>query len=207
MKTKTLTLSLISAVTLSSAGMVLCPMNPAAAASLTWSWSYFGSGIDASGTLFTNETPDNSGFYLITGITGTRNGDQITGLQPAGTAIPGNEPYVVDNLIRLGTQQLTSEGFGFSTEAGDYVNPFFASFLSPQVYLEVFSTPPFVTEALGPEDSELPISFSATLQSAAVPEPSAIPGLLTFTVLAASGTARRHWQKQKLKPDSGFDLK
>lgn len=175
MKAKTLAISLMAAVTLSSVGMVLYPMEPATAASLTWSWSYVGSGIDARGTLSTNDTPDSSGFYLITEITGTRNGDRIMGLQPAETAIPGNEPFIVDNLIRPGSQQLTSEGFGFSTEAGDYVNPFFASFLASQVYLEAFSTPPFVAGILGPEDSEVPISFSATLQSAAVPEPSTIP--------------------------------
>ncbi|MBV8886182.1 MAG: hypothetical protein JO235_19615 [Chroococcidiopsidaceae cyanobacterium CP_BM_RX_35] len=191
MKAKTLAYSFISAVTLSIAGMVLGSVNPAFAASLAWDWNYAGSGITANGTFITNDTPDSSGFYLITEITGTRNGDIITGLQPTGTAIPGNEPFAVDNLISLGSQQLTSNGFGFSTAAGNYVNPFFADFLSPQVYLEVFSAPPFISGSLGPQDSELPISFSANLQPAAVPEPSPLPGLLAFSGLVVSDVVRR----------------
>ena len=146
---------------LMSVAAMTAPMDQAAG-SLIWDWSYSGSGVVASGTFTTNDTPDGSGFYLITGITGTRNGETITGLQPVGTPIPGNEPYAVDNLIRLGTPQLTGDGFGYSTAGGNFSNPFFASFLSTPGYLEVFSAPPFTpgSENLGPEDSELPISFS-----------------------------------------------
>ena len=199
MTAQMLTTSVISAVTLASAGMILDTVKPAVAASLTWDWSYAGTSITASGTLMTDETPDSAGFYLITDIAGTRNGDLITGLQPTGTAIPGNEPFAVDNLISLGLQQLTGEGFGFSTAAGNYVNPFFADFLSPQVYLEVFSAPPFAVGTLGSQDSELPIRFSANLQTAAVPEPSTVPGLLTFSLFVAGGVARSSWQKRVLK--------
>lgn len=195
MKAKTLATSFISAVTLSSAGMGFGWVNPASAASLTWDWDYAGSGITASGTFFTNDTPDSSGFYSITEITGTRNGDTIISLQPTGTAIPGNEPYAIDNLIRLGSQHLTGNGFGFSTAAGDYANPFFADFLSPQGYREFFSTPPFISGSLEPQDSELPIRFSAKV----VPEPSILPGLLTFSSLVVGGVIKKRWQKRKRK--------
>jgi hypothetical protein len=142
----------------------------AAAATLNWDWSYTGAGIAANGTFATNDTPDNSGFYLITGITGTRNGVTITGLQPSGTPIPGNEPFAVDNLISLNPQQLTGDGFGYSTASGSFVSPFYASFLATPGYLEVFSEPPIVSgyKNLRP-GSELPVSFSA--QIASVPEP------------------------------------
>ncbi|OUL28947.1 hypothetical protein BV378_07040 [Nostoc sp. RF31YmG] len=71
------------------------------ASALSWNWNYYdsGAGIDACGTFTTSDTPNSLGFYQITGITGIRNGETITGLQPTGTAIPGNEPYIVDNLI------------------------------------------------------------------------------------------------------------
>jgi hypothetical protein len=46
-----------------------------------WDWSYSAPGIAASGTLTTADTADGEGFYVITGITGTRNGETITGLQ------------------------------------------------------------------------------------------------------------------------------
>jgi hypothetical protein len=164
---------LLSATAIIVTASELCfgSLQSAAAATLNWDWNYTGAGIAANGTFVTNDTPDLSGFYLITGITGARNGVAITGLQPAGTPIPGNEPFIVDNLISLNPGQLTGDGFGYSTAAGSFASPFFASFLTPPGYLEVFSAPPFVFGAtnFGPEDSELPISFSARITN--VPEP------------------------------------
>jgi len=137
---------------------------PASAASILWDWSFTAQGITASGTFTTNDTPDASGGYLITAITGTRNGKAITGLQPTGTPIPGNEPYDVDNLVFLAPNpQLTKAGFGFSLADGTYSNPFYADFLSPPIYLEFFSNPP------GSDHTELEIQFSATPR---VPEPA-----------------------------------
>lgn len=144
----------------------LSALSPAQAALLNWTWSYSATGINAGGTLTTEDTPNASGFYLITGIAGTRNGETITGLQATGTAIPGNEPFAVDNLIRLNGPLLTHNGFGFSTSGGNYANPFFADFRSPPSYVEFFSAPPF-TAGTGPGDSELSIGFTANR----VPEP------------------------------------
>ena len=160
--------------------------NPAAA-DMSWNWGYSGAGISASGTFITNNTPDSLGFYQITAITGQRNGVTITGLQPAGTSIPGNEPFVVDNLFSLGSSKLTGEGFGFGLADGTFANPFFASFLSPPDYLEFYSAPPF-TGGTGPEDSELPISFTVT----AVPEidPNSLGSVLAL-VMGSLGLLER----------------
>src|SRR5262249_40501194 len=125
------------------------------AGTLTWDWSYSAAGISASGTFTTDDTADGLGFYQIVGITGTRDGVAITGLQPTGTSIPGNEPFTVDNLIRTTGPQLTGDGFGFSTADGNFANPFFADFLSPQSYLEFYSVP-----ASPPNSTELPITFT-----------------------------------------------
>lgn len=123
-----------------------------------WNWSYTGSNIVASGTFTTTETMDSRGFYQISSIAGHRNGDPITGLHPADSAIPGNELHALDNLIRIDTQdQLTAHGFGFSTASGHYANPFFADFLATPRYMEVFTTPSSFIE--------LPVTFSATLVS------------------------------------------
>ena len=104
-----------------------------------WNWNYAGSSIAASGTFTTSEDMDSQGFYQIFSIAGHRNGELITGLHPTGSTIPGNEPYVLDNLIRVGASgQITMHGFGFSTVSGNYANPFFADFLVPPVYMEVF---------------------------------------------------------------------
>ena len=161
----------LSATTLVVASeLMFGTIQSAAAATLNWDWNYTGAGIAANGTFTTDDTPDGAGYYLITGITGTRNGVAITGLQPTGTPIPGNEPFKVDNLISLNPRQLTGDGFGYSTANGSFVSPFYASFLPTPGYLEVFSTPPFVSgyQNLRP-GSELPVSFSA--QIASVPEP------------------------------------
>jgi hypothetical protein len=129
---------------------------------LLWTWSYRGEGISARGTLKTTDTADADGFYLITAIAGERNGETITGLQPTGTPIPGNEPFAVDNLIRAEGPELTGNGFGYALEDGTYASPFFADFRVLEIYLEIFSAPPFGPETRS-EDSELPVDFAARL--------------------------------------------
>ncbi|MCC5640087.1 PEP-CTERM sorting domain-containing protein [Nostoc sp. CHAB 5844] len=192
-------LALLSATALTAtSGLIFGTMQ--AASALTWRWNYSGTGIEAIGTFTTNETPDELGFYQILNVSGTRNGETITGLQPAGTPIPGNEPFNVDNLISLNIQQLTGDGFGYSTSAGNYSSPFFANFLPTPGYLEVFSAPPLTPgfENFGPEDSELLINFSATIVS--VPEPTSILGLLALgSVGATSALKRKHSSKVTAK--------
>ncbi|MBD2532234.1 PEP-CTERM sorting domain-containing protein [Nostoc flagelliforme FACHB-838] len=185
---KNLALSAIALAT--TAGFVFGTMQ--AASALSWDWNYSGSGIAANGSFITNDTPNDLGFYLISEITGTRNGETITGLQPAGTPIPGNEPFNVDNLISLNTVQLTGDGFGYSTSGGNYSSPFFASFLPTPGYLEVFSAPPIIPgfENLGLEDSELPISFSASIIT--IPEPNSIFSLLIIGTLGVPLVLKRN---------------
>lgn len=155
-----------------------------ALSSTLWNWDYSGSGITAKGTLTTADNPDGSGGYLITSITGTRSGETITGLQPTGTSIPGNQPYIVDNLVFRGSgPQLTSDGFGFSTSGGNYANVFYADFLPTPGYLEFFSRPPFS----GSDSTELPVQFSATPES--VPEPASFA--LVLVALVTAGFRRR----------------
>jgi hypothetical protein len=183
-------LALLSVTVLTAtSGLIFGTMQ--AASALNWNWNYSGTDITASGTFTTNDTPNDLGFYQISEITGTRNGERITGLQRAGTPIPGNEPFNVDNLISLNTQQLTGDGFGYSTEQGNYSSPFFASFLPTPGYLEVFSAPPFVPgfENFGLEDSELPISFSATIIT--VPETTSILSLLILGSIGAPLALKR----------------
>ena len=153
--------------------------------STLWNWSYSAPGITAGGTFTTGDMPSQDGGFLITSITGTRNGTLITGLQPAGTAIPGNEPFAVDNLVFNGPDpKLTVDGFGFATADGNFANPFYADFLPSPGYLEFFSTPPFTDNGQGAGDSETPIHFNAT----PVPEPT--PPFLIVGALAAAAFAR-----------------
>jgi len=155
-------------------------------AALVWNWGYDGAGVTASGTFTTNDAPNASGYFTILNITGQRNGVVITGLQDAGTSIPGNDPFPVDNLLGETGSLLSVNGFGFAMANGTYANPFYASFLPG--YLEVFSVAPF-DGGSGSEDSELEVSFRASILRTTVPEPAG-SGLVALA-LAAIAFSRR----------------
>ena len=168
-----------------------------AKAAITWDWSLTGTDIAASGTFTTSDTADSSGFYTITGITGSRNGVAITGLEPANTAIPGDDPYTVDDLVSASGPQLTLNGFGFSLADGSYSNPYYDVYGTPPAYYEVYSTP--ASDSSGNYNIvEPPVTFTA-IQAApqvatttSVPEPGT-PGLMLAGIagLLAAGTWRR----------------
>lgn len=146
----------------------------------------------------TTASPDANGFYTITAVTGQRNSVGITSFIPTGASIPGNcstvsSCYESDNLVRLlggGEGQLTTHGFGVGFADGTFSNYFFASFLTPKVYLEYFSAPPFATLPPGPEDSELAGVFQA----------QPVPGPLS---LAGVWVGRRWARRLRLRQRSG----
>ncbi len=113
-----------------------------AQATMQWRWTCKGEGFDASGAFTTSNTPDADGYFAITGVTGEANGVAITGLQPAHTAIPGNEGWPVDNLVRSKPPQLSPGGFGFALAGGSYANPFYGARFKPPGFLAVISDPP-----------------------------------------------------------------
>ncbi len=147
---------------------------------LLWSWSYASSqpgagraAIKARGHLITDNDSDGDGRYEILGISGRRNGIRITGLVSAGTAIPGNvDPltgigYSVDNQIKPASNdkqigQLRSKGIGFSLADGSYSNIFYASFLSPAIYLDFHTQSPFPAGLVEP-NTETAIHFQAEI--------------------------------------------
>ncbi len=121
-----------------------------------WRWSYEGEGVTASGAFTTKDAPNMDGFYEITGIKGEANGVAITGLQPAGTSIPGNDGYPVDSLVRTEAPQLSLHGFGYALADGTYANPFYgARFVPPGVYA-------FFSDPASRKTSEPLVKFKAT---------------------------------------------
>ncbi len=124
---------------------------------LEWRWSYQGEGVTAAGAFTTKDAPNPDGFYEITGIKGEMNGVAITGLQPAGTSIPGNEGYPGDNLLRIAPPQLTLHGFGYALADGTYANPFYgAHFAKPDTYA-------FFSDPANRKTSEPAVVFTATI--------------------------------------------
>ena len=127
------------------------------AEALEWRWSYQGEGVTASGAFTTTDTPNADGFYEITGINGEANGVAITGLQPAGTSIPGNDGYPVDGFVRTEAPQLSLHGFGFALADGTYANPFYGDhFVPPGVYA-------FFSDPKNGKTSEPLVKFTATI--------------------------------------------
>ena len=127
------------------------------AEALEWRWSYQGEGVAASGAFTTKDTPNADGFYEITRVTGEANGVAITGLQPPGTSIPGNDGYPVDNLIRAEAPRLTLHGFGYALADGTYANPFYgAHFAKPDTYA-------FFSDPANHRTSEPNVAFTATI--------------------------------------------
>ena len=117
--------------------LILCAaaLADSARAAARWRWTCEGEGFAASGEFTTADAPDADGFYEITAIKGEVNGVAITGLQPKGTSIPGNDGYPVDNLVRRRAPQISVHGFGFSLADKTWVNPFHgAHFAAPGPY-------------------------------------------------------------------------
>ena len=108
---------------------------------MEWRWSYQGEGVTASGTFTTKGTPNADGFYEITAIAGEANAVAISGLQPAGTSVPGNDGYPVDNLVRADAPRLTEKGFGYALADGTYANPFYGAHFAKPDYYAFFSDP------------------------------------------------------------------
>ena len=136
-------------------------LSVSAHADIVWRWSCTGAGFDASGTLTTKNAPDADGFYQIVAIRGEGGGVSITGLQPAGTSIPLNVGYPVDNLVREAAPQLTIHGFAFSLADGRFANPFYAERFSPPGFYAFLSDPAAV------RTSEPKVEFSASIVSRA----------------------------------------
>jgi hypothetical protein len=127
-----------------------------------WSWRYSGPGVEAQGRLVTVPVVGDETAVQVTQISGSRNGVNIAALQPAGTAIPGNEPYRVDNRLSWRDPPLTGDGVGYRLADGAYANVFFQTHTNPHDFREYVSQPPFVDGTLGPEDAETRVTFEVS---------------------------------------------
>ncbi len=112
-----------------------------AEASIRWRWTCTGPAFEAKGFLTTGDAPDADGYYPIIDVSGEANGVAITALQPAKTAIRGNEGWPVDNLVRSKAPQLSPGGFGFALADGSYANPFYGARFEPPGFLAVLTNP------------------------------------------------------------------
>lgn len=163
------------AATATTVGMLIAS-TPASAAQL-YNFSYSGTDINAEGTFTTDGPGKEPGSFLITGITGQRNGVAITQLLPPGTYPVGPDVTPNDNLFFPNQDiKLTFPGFSFQTADNKQYNAYYDTDKSS--YLEC-STPRC--------DNDPQITFTAT----PVPEPASVLGLLAFSVLGANSVLKK----------------
>jgi len=157
--------------------LVLLGAAATANAQLSWNWVYTGYWNVGSGTL-TTTTDDPDGYYQITGITGTY-GEwgisqfDIDSLQTSSS----NDGLPYNHLLAGGV--LDSAGLGFFIEGVGYV----------RIYQDSQSSQQF-TDSIGDDNLRSDVfigSFTATSDTASVPEPSQIISMLALSGLGGLG--------------------
>ena len=149
-----------------------------------FTFSYSGSGFSASGTI--TATLQSGNQYLITGISGTRSGQSITGLIAAGGFT--NVPYGTnDNLLFYppGGLYLDTKGFAYTTADGGHWDAYYESGFSPSPYGEAYNVSGGFTS-----DGAQHIT-SINFDAAPGPIPGA--GALSYLVVLLGGLVR--WRK------------
>jgi len=173
--------TVLSRVALATLGMVFGLCLPSSAAQL-WNWSYGGGGsIGGSGTFTTNDGPSP---YLVTGITGTSEGQTITSLIPVGVHNSGRN----DNLLYPNFPWFNQfKGVAFNTPnsgvPGLPLSGINFSFSAPDGNINLLERPGIFSYA---------ISFTATRSQSpsTTPEPSSLLGFITLGGLMLGSSVR-----------------
>jgi hypothetical protein len=156
----------------------LAALSPAVKANQEYSFSYTDdSDIFASGDLFTSGplviNADGSGLsgYEVTGITGERNGIEITGIvtNPAFPESFDAGPVIYDNILLLGPLSFDNSGLLFSTIDGSEYNlfsndvPIGGGYTDFDVTTGAEVTPVFLTIAQIPDSSNTALLLVSAL--------------------------------------------
>jgi len=118
--------------------VALMMYSPPVSAQQLWCWRFEGEGVLAAGSLVTANTMDAGDFWSITAITGFANSAAVIALQPAGTSVPGNSGFPVDNLIRATPPHSDDAWVWVVASDGAYHNPFHMD-----QYRDYISRPPY----------------------------------------------------------------
>jgi len=160
-------LSLLAATTAAFGTILSLSSAPALADS--FNFDYSGAGITASGVLTTTSFDPSIGGYLITDVTGQRNGTSISMLLPPNT-FAGN-----DNLLFATSPYLDGAGWAYEAGGGTYYDAFS---IAPGGYFEQSSQTPSAATSL----TSFIITPSSPPPPTPVPEPSEAMAIVVMGV-------------------------
>jgi hypothetical protein len=151
--------------------------------SLEWQFSYSGNGVSASGYLTTLATAV-GGHYQIAGVSGTRNGEAMNALFPAGTyGTSGGGLLISDNFLFPNAPFLDFGGFTFHAGSDRY-NVYYTG----GTYYDLAGADCGGTNCGQPGHLGTVVNFSVSQ----VPEPGSL-ALLGVALFGLAGT-RKHKQ-------------
>ena len=110
-----------------AAAPMLAMSKPARAGDILWNFAYAGSGVSASGVLDTQGAGSGvNGGYAIVGITGQRNGVNITGIEPPSGTNTTGYGFNYDNTLFTGPSPFVDlAGMLFTVSVGNGVNVYY----------------------------------------------------------------------------------
>jgi hypothetical protein len=191
MRALTLAIAVVSlfAMTESASAIVLAP-------SSTYAWTLTGAAANGSGTLTTGAA--DAGGFDVSAITGSINGDTITGLipnSPLGTPIASPDGnFVFDNLVFSSDPVLDNYGILFSLVDSPEANIYWGD-ISTFVYQQANAN----GSGVGSTGDPYAVDTSGTPEvfALAVPEP------LTISVLGAGLVGAFGMRKRRKLPKAG----
>lgn len=156
-----------SKIMFAAVAALLASTAPASAAVFNWTYTGTitsgGAAVNSAGTITTTDTTSTVAgrqAYTVTGITGTRNGVDITGLAPAFPTIFGG----ADNFLFVTGLPFTDLGVSFSLANGTFANLFLDDVSTGEYFATNLAGSTGRTNAIG--------VFTYSAANAAVPEPA-----------------------------------
>ena len=145
--------------------------------SIEWQFSYSGDGISAVGDLLTLAT-EVAGHYQIIGLSGTRNGEAMNALFPAGTySASGGGLLLSDNFLFSADPFLDTGGFTFHAGSDRY-----NVYNTGGLYFDLAGADCGAATCGQPDHLGTPVNFSVSR----VPEPGSL-ALMAIAALAMLG--------------------
>lgn len=196
---------LLASASVTAGALLFWPLGLASATTFNWTYtvSEFGGDVVASGTL--EATLSVGDEYVVTAISGMRDGVPITGLGNYANSdnlvfFGGSGPYVDDQGLAFLTNASPLNAFNVSFRAASDTDRLACRFAPPaDGYCEVGPGPNNTDRLDGPDPVDKVVSFTLTTASTPIPEPST--WALMLLGFAGLGWRARAPRESRSRPD------